>query len=192
MPVSSTMLALGTHAPDFSLVEPATGKTVSRDTFADKKALLVMFICNHCPYVQHVAGSLAALAEDYADADLGIVAISSNDTLSYPDDSPDRIAAEARRQGYCFPYLFDATQEVAKAYTAACTPDFFLFGPDRALVYRGRLDGSRPGSSVPLTGDELRKAIDAVLTDEPVPEPQYPSMGCSIKFRRGNVPDYMG
>ncbi len=191
MAVSSTMLALGTHAPDFSLVEPATGTVVTRDGFSTNKALLVMFICNHCPYVQHVAAGLTALGEDYGGADLGIVAISSNDPATYPEDAPDQIAAEVSRRGYPFPYLFDESQEVAKAYTASCTPDFFLFGPDRGLVYRGRFDGSRPGSSIPVTGEELRAAIDAVLADEPVPEMQYPSMGCSIKFRRGNVPDYM-
>jgi peroxiredoxin len=192
MAVPSTMLALGTHAPDFSLLEPATGETVTRDGFASKKALLVMFICNHCPYVQHVADGLVALGEDYADSDLGIVAISANDPATYPEDAPERLAAEARRRGYVFPYLFDESQEVAKAYTAACTPDFFLFGPDRGLAYRGRLDGSRPGSSTPVTGEELRAAIEAVLAGEPVPDKQYPSLGCSIKFRPGNEPDYMG
>lgn len=190
MAVSSRMLALGTHAPDFSLVEPATGRVVTRDGFSTNKALLVMFICNHCPYVQHVAAGLVAFGNDYADAGLGIVAISANDPATYPEDAPDQIAAEVRRRGYSFPYLFDETQEVAKAYTAACTPDFFLFGPDRGLVYRGRFDGSRPGSTVPVTGEELRAAVDAVLADAPVPDMQYPSLGCSVKFRPGNEPDY--
>ena len=142
MAVTSTMLPLGTAAPDFSLPDAVSGATVSLGDFADKRAVLVMFICNHCPYVQHVRGGLAAIGNDYADADLGIVAISSNDVEAYPSDSPEAMKVEAETYGYAFPYLFDETQEVAAAYTAMCTPDFFLFGPDRTLVYRGRMDGT--------------------------------------------------
>jgi peroxiredoxin len=189
MAVNSTMLALGTPAPAFSLPEPATGATVSLDGFS-QPALLVMFICNHCPYVKHVCSGLVQLRADYATADLGMVAISANDPESHPGDAPERIAEEVAAQGYRFPYLFDETQETALAYTAACTPDFFLFGPDRRLVYRGRLDGSRPGNDIPVTGEDLRRAIDAVLAGRPAPADQYPSMGCSIKWRPGNAPAY--
>ncbi len=156
--------------------------------FAGKEALLVMFICNHCPYVQHVRAGLAKLGEDYADEDIAIVAISANDPVAYPDDAPERLAAEAKRAGYRFPYLFDETQEVARAYTAACTPDFFLFNRQRELVYRGQFDSSRPGNGVPVTGEDLRAAIDAVLTGEAVSAEQRPSMGCGIKWRPGNEP----
>jgi peroxiredoxin len=190
MAATSTMLPLGTTAPPFSLPDTVSGRTVSLDDYADKKALLVMFICNHCPYVKHVRSGLAALGRDYAGADVGIVAISPNDPAEHPDDSPEAMAAEAKDAGYVFPYLYDETQEVAKAYTAICTPDFFLFGPDRTLVYRGRMDESRPNMPLPVTGEELRAAIDAVLTDEPVAEEQYPSMGCSIKWRPDNAPGY--
>jgi peroxiredoxin len=189
MAVNSTMLALGTPAPAFTLPEPATGRSVSRDDFT-QPALLVMFICNHCPYVQHVRAGLRQLRADYSRADLGMVAISANDPESHPGDAPERIAEEAREQAYGFPYLFDGSQETAKAYTAACTPDFFLFGPDRRLAYRGRLDASRPGSAVPVTGEDLREAIDALLAGNPVPAEQYPSLGCSIKWRPGNAPAY--
>ena len=179
MAVTSTMLPLGTEAPDFGLPDAVSGEIVSLASFAPAKALVVMFICNHCPYVKHVADQLVAL-----------VAISANDPVAYPDDAPEKLAAEAQQRDYRFPYLFDATQEVAKAYTAACTPDFFVFGPDRTLVYRGRLDESRPGTSVPVTGAELRAAIEAVRNDHPVAEEQYPSMGCNIKWRPGNEPAY--
>ncbi|HUG74299.1 MAG TPA: thioredoxin family protein [Acidimicrobiia bacterium] len=190
MATTSTMLPLGTTAPPFSLPDTVSGRTVSLDDYAGNKALLVMFICNHCPFVKHVRDGLAALGRDYAGADVGIVAISSNDPTDHPDDSPEAMAAEAREAGYVFPYLYDETQEVAKAYTAICTPDFFLFGPDRTLVYRGRMDESRPNMPLPVTGEELRAAIDAVLADEPVSEDQYPSMGCTIKWLPGNAPDY--
>ncbi|MEX2323073.1 MAG: thioredoxin family protein [Acidimicrobiia bacterium] len=190
MAATSTMLPLGTTAPPFSLPDTVSGRTVSLDDYADNKALLVMFICNHCPYVKHVRDGLAALGRDYAGADIGIVAISPNDPTEHPDDSPEAMAAEAKDAGYVFPYLYDEPQEVAKAYTAICTPDFFLFGPDRTLVYRGRMDESRPNMPLPVTGEELRAAIDAVLADESVAEEQYPSMGCSIKWRPGNAPDY--
>ncbi len=189
MAVSSTMLPLGTPAPRFALLEPLTGRTVSLDDF-DQPALLVMFICNHCPYVRHVQKGLVDLRADYSVADLGMVAVSANDPSVYPEDAPDRLAAEARAQGYRFPYLFDETQQVAAAYTAACTPDFFLFDRGRRLVYRGRLDASRPGSDVPVTGADLRRAVDAVLSGEKVPAEQLPSLGCSIKWCPGNEPSY--
>jgi peroxiredoxin len=180
----SLMMPLGTKAPDFSLTDVVTGDTVSRDDFGDASALLVMFICNHCPYVKHVAAGLAALGEDYADADdVAIVAISSNDATDYPEDGPEAMAAEVSTRGYRFPYLYDESQDVARAYSAACTPDFFLFGPDRELVYRGRMDESRPNSLLPVTGAELRAAIEAVRRGEPVATEQFPSMGCSIKWR---------
>jgi thiol-disulfide isomerase/thioredoxin len=147
-----------------------------------------MFICNHCPYVKHVQDGLVEFGRDYANADVDIVAISSNDADAFPDDGPTELAATAQALGYSFPVLFDKTQEVAKAYTAACTPDFFVFGPERTLVYRGRFDESRPDSGLPVTGSELRGAVDAVLAGEPVPETQYPSMGCSIKWKPGNEP----
>jgi peroxiredoxin len=184
------MLPLGTRAPGFALPDTVSGKTVSLDDFADRKAMLVMFICNHCPYVKHVRPELARLGADYEGSDLGIVAISPNDVDTYPDDSPEAMKAEAEAQGYRFPYLYDENQTVAAAYTAMCTPDFFLFGPERTLVYRGRLDESRPDSGIPLTGSDLRAAIHAVLDGRPVPGEQWPSMGCSIKWKSGNVPVY--
>lgn len=189
MAVSSTMLPLGTPAPRFALVEPLTGRTVSLEDF-DQPTLLVMFICNHCPYVQHVRQGLVDLRSDYPVADLGMVAISANDPSAYPEDGPERLAEEARARGYGFPYLFDETQQVAAAYTAACTPDFFLFDGSRRLVYRGRLDASRPGSDVPVTGEDLRRAVNAVLSGGEVPAEQVPSLGCSIKWRPGNEPSY--
>jgi len=188
MAAESTMLSLGTSAPDFALTNTVTGDTVRLSDFDEKSALLVMFICNHCPYVQHVRSGLVALGNDYAAADIGIIAISSNDSDAYADDGPEAMKAEAVEFGYAFPYLFDETQEVARAYTAACTPDFFLFGPSRDLVYRGRMDASRPGSDLPVTGEELRAAIDAVLAGEAVASDQMPSIGCSIKWRPGNEP----
>jgi peroxiredoxin len=188
--VPSTMLALGTKAPDFELPDVVTGRTVSVRDFDAKRALLVMFICRHCPYVRHVRSELARLGRDFADSDLAIVAISSNDPIEYPEDAPQSLAEEAREAGYAFPYLFDETQEVAKAYTAACTPDFFLFDADRALVYRGQLDDSRPRNGLPVTGEDLRGAIMAVLSGEPVSDDQRASIGCSIKWRSGNEPAY--
>ena len=184
----STMLALGTSAPDFDLIDTVTGKNVRLDDMASRKALVIIFLCNHCPFVVHIQEGLVAFANDYAESDTSIVSISSNDAVTYPDDGPERLAAVARDRGYRFPVLYDETQEVAKAYTAACTPDFFLFGPDRKLVYRGRFDDSRPGSGVPVTGTDLRAALDAVLEDRPVHLEQYPSMGCSIKWEPGNEP----
>lgn len=190
MAVPSTMLALGTEAPEFELPEVVTGRTVSIRDFDGKPALLVMFICRHCPYVRHVREELARLGRDFADSDLAIVAISPNDPAEYPEDAPESLAEEAREAGYAFPYLFDETQEVAKAYTAACTPDFFLFDQDRVLVYRGQLDDSRPSNGLPVTGKDLRAAIDAVLTGGPVAKDQRASIGCGIKWRAGNDPAY--
>ena len=190
MAVPSTMLALGTKAPAFELPDVTSGRTVSLSDFEAKRALLVMFICRHCPYVGHVRGELARLGREFADSELAIVAISANDPDEYPEDAPESLAAEAREAGYAFPYLFDETQEVAKAYTAACTPDFFLFDADRALVYRGQLDDSRPSNGLPVTGEDVRAAIDAVLSGGPVPQEQRASIGCGIKWRAGNEPAY--
>jgi peroxiredoxin len=183
------MLPLGTAAPDFALPDVTTGKLVRRDDFA-APGLLVMFICNHCPYVQHVRAELARFAADYAAKGLAIVGINSNDVVSQPGDHPDRMREEAAEVGYRFPYLFDESQEVAKAYHAACTPDFFLFGADRRLAYRGQFDGSRPGNGVPVTGADLRAAADAVLARAPVPGEQRPSLGCNIKWKPGREPGY--
>ena len=188
MAVTSTMLALGTAAPDFELPDVVTGRTVRRADFDDRSALLVMFICRHCPYVGHVRPAIAQMARDYTGADLGIVAISANDPETYPDDAPEGLAEESMTAGYTFPYLFDQTQDIAKAFTAACTPDFFLFDADRRLVYRGQFDSSRPGNGVPVTGEDLRRAIDAVIAGVAVDEDQRPSVGCSIKWRPGNEP----
>jgi peroxiredoxin len=183
------MLPLGTPAPDFSLPN-IDGRTVSLAEVAGAKGTLVMFICNHCPFVKHVADQLAALGRDYAPRGVGIVAISSNDVATHPADSPEQMVHEAEQRGYVFPYLYDETQEVAKAYRAACTPDFYLFDADRRLVYRGQLDSSRPGSDVPVTGADLRSAIDALLAGRPVPAAQTPSIGCNIKWKAGNEPPY--
>jgi peroxiredoxin len=190
MAATSTMLALGTEAPDFSLPDTVSGDLVSLADYSDKLGLLVMFICNHCPYVKHVREELARLGNDYATSDLGIVAVSSNDIDAYPADSPEAMKTEAQTFGYSFPYLYDETQSVAAAYTAMCTPDFFLFGASQRLVYRGRLDDSRPDSGIPVTGKELRAAVDAVLAGETVSDQQLPSMGCSIKWKTGSTPDY--
>ncbi len=187
---ASTMLPLGTPAPDFSLPEPMTGKTVSLGDFQDAPALLVMVICNHCPFVKHIRQGLVQFARDYPAKDLAIVAISANDAANYPDDSPAKIAEEAKTFGYPFPYLHDESQAVAKAYHAACTPDFFLFDAGRKLVYRGQFDGSRPGNKLPVTGSDLRAAADALLAGRPVPSAQQPSIGCNIKWKTGHEPDY--
>jgi peroxiredoxin len=182
------MLALGTSAPDFDLLEPASGRRVRLADFEGKRGLLVMFICNHCPYVKHVRAELARLGLDFEHSELGLVAISANDPTTHPADAPERMAEEVREQGYVFPYLFDETQEVAKAYTAACTPDFFLFDRDLRLAYRGQLDSSRPENGVPVTGEDLRRAIDGVLSGLAVTGDQRPSLGCNIKWRPGNEP----
>ena len=184
----STMLPLGTSAPNFSLPEPATGKTVSLDDFKNAPALLVMVICNHCPFVKHIRAELARFGRDYQAKGLAMVAISANDVANHPDDSPAKIAEEAKL--YPFPYLYDESQAVAEAYRAACTPDFFLFDADRKLVYRGQFDGSRPGNNLPVTGADLRAAVDAVLAGQPVVAEQKPSIGCNIKWKAGNEPDY--
>jgi len=182
------MLPLGTPAPDFQLPDVVTGKTVWLKALPPKKALLVMFICRHCPYVVHVREELARLGKDYAKKDVTMVAISSNDVAEYPDDSPDQLKIMARELELTFPFCYDETQKVAKAFTAACTPDFFLFNKDRKLVYRGQLDDSRPGNGKPVSGKDLRAALDAVLTDQPVNPAQKPSMGCNIKWKLGNEP----
>jgi peroxiredoxin len=184
------MLPLGTRAPDFSLPEVSTGRAVRLADFAGKKVLLVMFLSRHCPYVKHVQEELARLARDYSIRDLAIVAIGSNDAEKYPDDAPASLAAQAKEQGFTFPYLYDATQSVAKDYRAACTPDFFVFDQDRHLVYRGQLDESRPGTGKPVTGKDLRAALDAALTGRPMTVEQRPSAGCNIKWKAGNEPDY--
>jgi peroxiredoxin len=185
----STMIGLGTKAPAFSL--PGTdGRMHSLPDFAGKKALLVMFICNHCPYVKHVADELARLGRDYQAMGAGIVAISSNSVESHPADSPEKMIEEARTRGYTFPYLYDESQAVAKSYQAACTPDFFLFDADRKLVYRGQLDASRPGNNHPVTGADLRAALDATLAGKPVAKDQRPSIGCNIKWKPGSEPHY--
>ncbi len=181
----SSMIPLGTAAPDFALPD-LDGGTVSRTDF-EGKPLLVMFICNHCPYVVHVNDGLVAFAGDYQEKGLAIVAINSNDVANYPEDRPQKMKEYAERLGYTFPYLFDETQEVAKAYDAQCTPDFFLFDADHRLAYRGQLDDSRPNSGIPVTGADLRAAADAVLAGEEAPGDQRPSMGCNIKWAPPSV-----
>lgn len=183
MAMQSTMLALGTAAPPFRLTDTASGKTVVLDDFAASRALLVAFICNHCPYVKHILDGFAAFAREYGPRGLAVVAISSNDVKTHPADSPDEMAKLARAKSFAFPYLFDESQAVARAYDAACTPDFFLFDGDRRLVYRGQFDGSRPGGQQPVTGADMRTAVDAVLGGRPVPEKQIPSVGCGIKWK---------
>jgi peroxiredoxin len=187
----SQMLPLGTVAPGFSLPD-ADGKMHSLEDAAGSKAFLIMFICNHCPFVKHVAGELARLGRDYGDKGVAVFAINSNDIENYPADGPDKMKQEAASRGYTFPYLLDRDQGVAKAYQAACTPDFYLFDADRKLVYRGQLDGSRPGNDVAVNGADLRKALDAVLAGQGVPEEQTPSVGCNIKWIAGSEPAYFG
>ena len=179
----STMLPLGTPAPDFELPDVVSGASVNLDRFSDQKALLVMFICRHCPFVKHVQSQLAQLGNDYAGKSVGVIAISSNDAAAYPDDAPDSLREMALELGFNFPFCFDETQDVARAYTAACTPDFFLFDSTRHLAYRGQLDDSRPGNGIPVTGRDLRAALDALLNDGPVDANQKPSIGCNIKWR---------
>ncbi len=188
---NSTMLPLGTVAPDFQLPD-ANGKRISLSELNTSKALLVVFMCNHCPYVKHIRSGLAQLARDYQPRGVAVVGINSNDVENYPADSPAKMAEEARASGYTFPYLYDAAQQVAKAYRAACTPDFYLFGSDRRLVYRGQFDDSRPGNGVPVTGKDVRAALDAVLAGKSVPPQQKASIGCNIKWKPGNEPDYFG
>ena len=187
---ASTMLPLGTSAPDFSLRDATTGATVSLADFDDKPVVLVMFISNHCPYVKHVAAELGRIGSDYGKQGVAVVAIGSNDIENYPDDAPARMVEFAAANGFTFPYAHDETQAVALAYKAACTPDFFVFDSERKLVYRGQLDGARPSNDVPVDGRDLRAALDAALDGRPAPEPQRPSMGCNIKWKAGNAPDY--
>jgi peroxiredoxin len=186
---ASTMLELGTQAPDFSLPD-TEGKIVSLSDFGDARALLVVFMCNHCPFVRHILDGLVTVAKEYQGKGVAVVGINSNDVDSYPDDRPELMARMAKQKGIPFPYLYDATQDVAKRYHAACTPDFFLFDGLRKLVYRGQFDDSRPGNTVPVTGADLRAALDAVLGGGPVSREQKASMGCNIKWKPGNEPDY--
>ena len=186
---ASTMLALGAQAPPFSLPD-AHGTVVALDDFREAAGLLVVFLCNHCPYVKHIRHELAAIGREYPARGIAMVGINSNDGEAYPDDGLDRMAEEARAAGYTFPYLHDADQAVAKAYRAACTPDFLLFDRDRRLVYRGQLDDARPGKATPVTGCDLRLALDALLAGRPISEEQRPSMGCNIKWKPGTAPDY--
>lgn len=185
----STMLPLGGEAPDFTLIDPE-GMTVSPDDVSESKGLLVIFMCNHCPYVRHVREELARIGSEYPRRGVAVIAINSNDEESHPDESAEKMAEEIETFRYEFPYLIDSTQDVAKAYRAACTPDFFLFDESRKLVYRGQLDDSRPGNEVRVTGKDLRAAMDALLADAPISEDQKPSAGCNVKWRAGNEPDY--
>lgn len=187
----STMAPLGTPAPDFSLPDPS-GRIFTRDDLLGDRGLLVVFLCNHCPFVKHIRHGLAEFARDQAGRGVGIVAISSNDVQRYPADAPGLMAVEAREAGYTFPYLYDATQEVALAYGAACTPDFFLHDGDGKLVYRGQFDGSRPGNDVPVTGADLRRAMDALVEGREISPDQIPSVGCNIKWKPGNEPEWFG
>ena len=186
---ASTMLTLGTEAPDFSLVN-VDGRTVSLADFEAAPALLVIFLCNHCPFVIHVADHLAELVREYQAQGVAVVGISSNDVATHPQDSPEQMVREAEERGYTFPYLYDETQEVAQSYHAACTPDFYVFDKDRRLVYRGQMDSSRPDSGIPVRGEDLRAALDATLAGRPVPQDQKPSIGCNIKWKAGSEPRY--
>src|SRR5258705_12556325 len=188
---NSTMLPLGTKAPDFRLPDTG-GKSVSLADFKAAPGLLIVFMCNHCPYVKHIRSGLAQIARDYIPRGVGVVGISSNDVVNYPADSPATMAEEAKAAGYIFPYLYDETQAVAKAYRAACTPDIFVFDSDQRLVYRGQVDDSRPGNGIPVTGRDVRAALDAVLAGKPVASNQKPSIGCNIKWKPGNEPEYFG
>ncbi len=189
---ASTMLSLGTAAPEFQLPDVVSGETISLATFKDSKALLVMFICQHCPFVKHVQVELAKIGQDYQEQALGIVAISANDVANYPDDSPEKLKQMAEELNFNFPVCYDASQEVSKSYTAACTPDFFLFNGAGKLAYRGQLDDSRPSNGIPVTGKDLRQAIDAVLQNNKLEFEQKPSIGCNIKWKPGNEPEYFG
>lgn len=186
---SSTMLTLGTAAPDFNLPD-TTGKFVSINDFKNSPALLVIFMCNHCPFVKHVLSRMVRLVREYQVKGVAVVGINSNDVESFPEDRPEIMAKVAKDASFTFPYLYDETQEAAKSYYAACTPDFFLFDKQRRLVYRGQMDDSRPGSNIPVTGMDLISAMDAVLKGKEVPSKQKPSMGCNIKWKEGNEPDY--
>ena len=179
----SSMVALGSAPPDFALRDVVTGRTISRADVAGPKGMLAMFICRHCPFVKHVQDEIAAIGRDYAKSGVGIVAISANDETTHPEDGPDNLAAMARELGFSFPYLFDDSQDVAKAYNAQCTPDFFLYDGTRALVYRGQLDDSRPGNGIPVTGRDLRSALDALVAGRAISTEQRPSIGCNIKWK---------
>ena len=184
------LIALGAAMPAFRLPDVVSGKLVSPDDFAGRKAMLLIVTCRHCPYAQHVKDGIAHLARDYADKSIGMIAISANDPAGYPDDAPDRLKEMAVKAGFVFPLVFDETQETAKVLTAVATPDFFLFDQQRRLVYRGQFDASRPGNGKPVTGSDVRAAIDALLSDRPIPERQVPSFGCSIKWKAGSRPAY--
>jgi peroxiredoxin len=186
----STMVDLGTAAPDFELPDVVSGQTISLGTFAGKKGMLCMFLSRHCPFVQHIQEELARIGRDYTEKGLGIVAVSANDVANYPEDAPDKLKEMAQRLGFTFPFCYDESQKVSQAYSAACTPDFFLFDEKRHLAYRGQLDDSRPGNDKPVDGHDLRAAIDAVLTGNPVAAAQKPSVGCNIKWKAGNQPPY--
>ena len=186
---ASTMLPLGTTAPDFSLAD-TEGNIVSMNDFKDAPALLVVFMCNHCPFVKHILKGMVELVKKYQQKGVAVVGINSNDVDSFPEDRPEMMAKVAKETGFTFPYLYDQTQEAAKAYHAACTPDFFLFDKKRKLVYRGQMDDSRPGNNIPVTGIDLRAALDAVLAGGKVSDKQKPSIGCNIKWKHGNVPKY--
>lgn len=190
--VESTMLELGTKAPAFTLMDVTSGDTINLETFSDSKALLVMFICVHCPFVKHVEQELAKIGHNYIEQGLGIVAISANSIETHPQDAPEYMKTQVETQGFNFPYCYDATQAVAKVYTAACTPDFFLFDSTLKLAYRGQLDDSRPSNGKPVTGKDLRAAIDTVLTGQPLSSKQLPSVGCNIKWLPGKAPVYFG
>jgi peroxiredoxin len=189
---ASTMLPLGTAAPKFQLPDVVSNQTISLTTFADRQALLLIFLCQHCPFVKHVQQELARIGQDYSQQSLGIVAISANDIANYPDDAPEKLQQMAEKLNFNFPVCYDESQEVSKAYTAACTPDFFLFDAERKLAYRGQLDDSRPSNNIPVTGKDLRRAIDTVLQAKTVDFEQKPSIGCNIKWKPGNEPEYFG
>ncbi len=189
---ASTMLPLGERIPDFELPDVTSDRRISPEDVMKGKGLLVMFLCNHCPFVVHIRQGLAALAQDYQGSDIGLLAISANDVDHYPDDAPGHLATMAEELGFGFPYLYDETQEVAKAFAAACTPDFFLFDAAGQLVYRGQMDDSRPGNGEPNDGRDLRAALESLLAKRPVPLDQKPSLGCNIKWKPGNAPDYFG
>ncbi|EKV02470.1 Peroxiredoxin [Leptolyngbya sp. PCC 7375] len=190
--VESTMLALGTQAPEFSLIDVVSGDSVTLENFSGSKALLVMFICVHCPFVKHVEQELAKIGHDYAEQGLSMIAISANSIKTHPQDAPEHMKTQATTQGFNFPYCYDETQGVAKAYTAACTPDFFLFDGALKLAYRGQLDDSRPSNGKPVTGKDLRQAIDTILAGQSLSDDQIPSVGCNIKWTPGQAPDYFG